>query len=435
VLVVLRGDATPARAPQVVLAMNRWAPAFAVLGALAGWLGSDVSWWAVPLVLVPVAFLPELLVGRPRLVGAVVTVSGVACAAAACAATGLLGVPAAAGLGVLALLAGVELAVHRGALVAPLAALVVIGGLVAGGSHAADGALFAALVATLVAWLAPGIDRGAGRRGAVLVVAAVLVAAGGAAASVAVDHVLRPGRGASVAALTVLALAGLVFAAVAVVVGGSARAVEAQRLAWVAPLLPVAAALAVGGRLIGDTGALALTGGLVLVLCVTAWWGAPPWASRVLAATARAAPPHGSRAALAATAALSVGGGVVGALTTAEPRVALVLVAFAAAETCAAIALVAIRQWRFAPRARTRSAAIVCVASAASFGYAAAAFAGRFWAPALLAVVVAVPVVVAWQLGALADRARIRAAARAVPAPDRPERDGQRMPESRSASR
>jgi hypothetical protein len=421
VLVVLRGDAPPLRAPVVVASMNRWAVPFALAGACAGVLVSAVGWWAAPLVLVPVCLAPELAVGHVRpttptvrgLVAGAVAVLGFVGAVA----LGGSGVGTAWGLGVLVVLAGVELRSTGAAPVAPLLSTVVVVSLVVAGSARDVAAVVVAVSAALVGWFARRVTGRAGRRERELASPwrAVLVAAAAAAAAAALFESVPAVAGVSGRAMVVALGSGLVFEAV---VAASARGwsdVVAAQATWTLPILALAVVLAMVERELGGAVALVVGGGLGACLLVTAWWAAPPWTSGVLGAVAlsRRAPRVGRRVVLVGTAGAAVVTAVLARGVSGSARVVCVLMASAFVQCAVSMALVGVRQWRFAPRPRAWDATLLVLVAAGGLAYAAAALGGATWAIVLVTVLVAVPGAVAWPIAALADRARAGAPDRA----------------------
>ncbi len=103
------------------------------------------------------------------------------------------------------------------------------------------------------------------------------------------------------------------------------------------------------------------------------------------------------------------------------------MVALAVAEADVAMAAVAVRQWRFAPRRRALDATMLAVAGCGLLvGYPVLGLDGSVWSVVVLAALLVPTLIVAWPLGALAP-------ARPAP-PSPPDPEPQRMPESRSAS-
>jgi hypothetical protein len=434
VLVVLRGDVSPRRAPRVVLAMNRFALLFALVGALVGAIAVEAGWWVVPAVLLPLSFAPEVVVGRPArwapfatgvLVAAILTFGVLA---------GVFTPSIAIGLGVLAVLAGIEFDVKRRALVPPLTSLLVVAALATTIAHGHSAAVIVAVVVTLVSWTVRAIERGSARSELELVVLALVVAATAAVATIAIVDTLSPGRDTSVAVLGVIVLAGVGFEVVAALAGSRTRIVELSRAMWALPVLALAAALALVWRQLGVAGAAVFALGTFATLSAVAWWGAPPWTSRVLGMAGRRGPRTGRQLVLIAVAATAMAAAVAALIVVDDARDTLVLAAFAALQADVALALVGVRQWRFAPIRRVWSAGALLAASALGFAYAAPGFRGDAWGLLLLVVALGVPTILGWPLGILSDRAYPQPPE--DPGPDRETGPrAQRMPDSRNASR
>jgi hypothetical protein len=82
-----------------------------------------------------------------------------------------------------------------------------------------------------------------------------------------------------------------------------------------------------------------------------------------------------------------------------EERLLLVAGAAAAAAGVASMAMVGVRQWRFAPRPRARDATLLLVSAVlAAVAYPSAALDGNRWSLAILAVSLGVSTLVAWPL-------------------------------------
>jgi hypothetical protein len=340
----------------------------ACIGAAAGLLAGEVGWWATVLALLPAAFLPELVIARAharaaavRDVAALLVV--VAVLATIALITPLTTTATLAVLCLIAVLAGVELAPDRGALVAPMTALVVVAAcVVLDDDRVRVGAALVAVIATLTSWWC---ERG---RLQVRLVAAVSIAAVAAslAAQLAVE-VPRTVLGVGVGALG----AGVVFAAVAVVTGSERRRHGVATL-WCAPVLATAVAGAAVWRNVGLVGAAAYVVMTTSVLLGWAWWGAPAWRSRVIGRRAprppaRVLPWTFTGCAIAAMVAAIVGVSVsdhAGAVTWSWCAAGL-------GDVAAAMAAAGVRQWRFAPRPRVIGLSIVVLATATLIGGAA----------------------------------------------------------------
>ena len=207
-----------------------------------------------------------------------------------------------------------------------------VAAVVVGGHAALGGAVVVAVLATGTAWIA----RGRGWW-------APLVAAGAATAS-AIVFDARPSRAGALAAALVFEL---------VVVS------RMRRIVWTMPLVCSAIALAYGWDAIGAPGALVFGAGALAIAAATAAWGAPPWASRVLGlSAARGHPPAPIGPWCGAPRALSLGLAIA-AVDRASDRAVLIPLAEAAGAGVVAMAMVGVRQWRFAPRRRAVDAVLL----------------------------------------------------------------------------
>ena len=313
----------------LVAAVERLAPLdwvvvpLGLLGAAAGIAASMRGWWAVPLVLVPVAFLPELVLGQaqsliatcmssPRVRAAVLVLVAATFVAPVVVITVGASALGALGVGVLTCLAAVELAPRRRAVVPPLVGVVV--------------AVGAAALVLGPPWWSPMRTLGA--------VLAGLLVAGGA---------------------TLTAPAG-------------SRAFELTRLVWAVPLFAVGVTAALAVVRVGP-GAAAVPAVVVVACAVLVVLGAsPPWSSILLAPVLGARRFRGRRATLAALVALAVGTATIAARTSEASglaRVCCTLVALAATEVGLACAAAGARQWRVEPRRRRVLAALVVLAAVA----------------------------------------------------------------------
>ena len=313
----------------LVAAVERLAPLdwvvvpLGLLGAAAGIAAWMHGWWAVPLVLVPVAFLPELVLGQAQsLIATCISSSRVRAAVLVLVAATLVasivvvtvGVSALSslGVGVLACLAAVELAPRRRAVVPPLVGVVV--------------AVAAAALVLGPPWSSPMRTLGA-------VLAGLLVA--GAAA--------------------VTAPAG-------------SRVFELTRVVWAVPLFAVGVAAALAVVRVGP-GAAAVPAVVVVACAALVVLGAsPPWSSSLLAPALGERRFRGRRATLASLAVLAVGAATIAARTSEASgltRVCCTLAALAATEVGLAVAAAGARQWRVEPRRRRAVAALVVLAAVA----------------------------------------------------------------------
>jgi hypothetical protein len=389
VLVRLRTGAAWAAAARVELPMESLTIPLGMLGALAGALSADVGWWLAPLLLAPAILVPELvLVARFPRRASRGTVATVGLAVAALVVTALLApwppFDAAVGLTVVALLLGVEL---RATMRAPVPALVSLGvaaAVVVSGDAEVLGAVAVAVIATTVTW---GLERSSCWW-------AVPLAAGAAlAADVAFD--LRPSRATALVAAVVFQL--LVWTRI-------------DRVVWAAPIVGVAVSVAFAWRALGDGGAAVFVAALAVVLAAVATVGAAPWNSRIVAAWEARRHVRVQRSALAVVGAAALGCAVAG---VAVPSTGDLLVPTAAvfAGVIAAVAMNAVRQWRFAPARRSGEAGAVLVSSIALAAlYPPAGLDGQVWSVAILTAAVAVCAAVAWPLARRASTVATRPA-------------------------
>jgi hypothetical protein len=295
-----------------------------VLGALAGLAASRHGWWALPLVLVPVAFVPELVLAHGRSIVAALDASrrlrvlAVAAAAAVllgCVGVAVVGSVAVVGAGVLVLACGAaaELRMRRRALVPPLVGVVVVvAAAVWPGSRDA------------VSWSSPA--RAVGALGAGLLVAA------------AASLTAPPG----------------------------ARRFELARTGWALPLFAVGVAAALA---VPRFGPAAITVPVLLLPSVGALlaaWGSPPWSSALLVPGIGSSRVAFRRIVLLTLVAIgSTAAAIAARSSTHAPRAAIGLVALVALEVALAAAGVGARQWRLDPR-RRRVAAVVVGGTAAA---------------------------------------------------------------------
>jgi hypothetical protein len=377
VLVRLRTGARWLASARVELPMESLTIPLGLVGALAGYLGASVGWWVAPLLLVPTIFVPELVLvaRRPRRAHldrlAMVGVALVAVALPAVLAPWPRPVDI-AGLTVVSLLLGVELRAVARAPVPALVSLGVVAALVVSGDAEVLGAVGVAVVATTVTG---GLER-ASRWWAVPIAVTAAVAA-----EIAFD--LRPSRAMALAAALVFQL--VVWTRV-------------DRVVWTAPLVCVAVASAFVWRAIGNVGSLVFVAALVVALAAVAAVGAAPWNSRILAAWVARRHHRAHRTVLvgAGTAALSCA--VAGVALQSSGDV-LVPIASASATAVAAVAMNAVRQWRFAPARRAGEATLVLgSAIVALLLYPPVGLDGQPWSVAVLAAALAACTAVAWPL-------------------------------------
>jgi hypothetical protein len=354
-----------------------------IAGAAAGLVAIEHGWWFALLVLAPLPWVPELAL-RPR--------TGRVRRARARAATAAIGVLA-AGVAVAATptsdrvfvlvlcagaaLLGLELAVRPAAPLPVLAALAVvpvaapaIGTPVAGVACAAAIALVVACVTWSVAgggWWGP-----------------VLAVLGGASAAL-VARVCEPTD--SLTRTWCGVASAVVFGSVAVAAGRD-RGRLAARALWTTPLVLAVALLGAvpgGGRVVGVIAVIAVG------LTASAAVGSPPWDSRLLAGVAwvRSARPGG----VVMLAVILAGAAALLACTSLVATGAhdtMFLVAGAIAEVLLGMAMVATRQWRFAPAARRRDAVVsAALAVAVATLYVRLAWVANGWSLLVMGVALA----------------------------------------------
>ena len=290
-----------------------------LLGALAGVAASAHGWWALPMVLVPTAFLPEVMLSHGRVVAAAFAVSSrvrgfvlvvVAALVLAPAVVALRAPPALIALGVLLLgaLAAVELRPRRRALVPPAAGVVVT---------------VAVAVAGLggVAWWSPARSAGAFGAGLLLAVAAACSAPLGA------------------------------------------RRIELARAGWALPLFAVGAGAALAVPRFGPVAIAAPVALVPVAAALVVAWALPPWSSGLLAPTLASHRFAARRVALAALVATGVATAVAATQAAGGARDVLALVSLAVLEVGLTVAAAGARQWRLDPH-RRRVVAVLVVATA-----------------------------------------------------------------------
>jgi hypothetical protein len=377
VLVRLRTGAAWVAAARVELPMEALTIPLGLLGAVAGALGAEVGWWLAPLMLVPAIFVPELvLVARlPRRapLGWVAMVGFAVVALALSAPLASWPPPASVvGLAMVALLLGIEL---RAGVRAPVPALVSLGvaaAVVVSSDAEVLGAVGVAVVATTVTWALERTSRWW----------AVPLAAGAAlAADVAFD--LRPSRATALGAAILFQL--LVWT-------------RADRVVWTAPLVCVAVSAAFAWHALGNGGAALFISVLAVVLALVSAVGAAPWNSRIVASWLARRHVRLHRSVLAALVIAALASSVTGVAARSQ-RDLLVPIASVCAGAIAAVAMNAVRQWRFAPARRTGDAAAVFLSAVAVAAlYPPAGLDGQAWSVAVLTAAVAVCTAVAWPL-------------------------------------
>lgn len=331
-------------------------------GAVAALVLGGVGWWAIALALVPVAYVPELVIARARdhahfVRDLVALLAVVATVVVVTAATSL---PDATTLGLLvgvAVLAGLELVPDRGARLAPLTALVVVAATLV--VDRTDAVATAAIVITTVVttqWcMADDEDRSRLR----LIVA---VALGSGAALLAAML-------ASVTPRTTFGLAGGAIAAgfgfeVVAVLGGVRRRARGLTAVWNTPLVAAAVAWALAWRSKGQVGGLLFAAAVGATLVVMAYWAAPTWRSRALQPALRARAHHIGTV-LALTSAAAVGASIV-SITRADHVSAVTWgwTSVGLGESFTAAVAIGVHQWRFAPRPRAFALVTLATVSA-----------------------------------------------------------------------
>jgi hypothetical protein len=329
-------------------------------GAVALLLG-PFGWWAAVLALVPVAFVPELVIARGRRRTATVRDVAALLAVVAVLTTLAMVVPVPDATVVVALVAvglltGAELVVDSRTVLPPLAALLVVAATVVVGR---DEAAFAAVLVTVSAVGMSWWCAGRASRPALLVVVPLAIGTALLAAALA-TATPRTLTGIVVGAGT----AALAFEVVAVLTCASPRRLGAQAL-WTAPLVAAAFGWAELWRTIGIGGALVFGAAVAVSLAVAANWGAPAWRSRVIAPAARAGGGGGLGVLLVVAAIASMGTAVLAAVAHGHVLgTASVWVTAGVGESAVAMVSMGVRQWRLAPRARTRSLVVLLVVSA-----------------------------------------------------------------------
>ncbi len=267
-----------------------------------------------------------------------------------------------------------------------LVSLGVAAAVVVSGDADVLGAVGVAVVATTVTW---GLAR-ASRWWAV-----PLAAGAALAADLAFD--LRPSRATALAAAVVFQL--LVWTRV-------------DRVVWTAPLVCVAVSTAFAWRAIGSGGGALFVATLTVVLAAVAAVGAAPWNGRIVAAWVARRHVRTHRSVLVAVVVAALACSVAGVVVRSTGGL-LVPIASVCAGAVAAVAMNAVRQWRFAPARRTGEAGAVLVSAVVvAAWYPPAGLDGRAWSVALLAAAVAVCAAVAWPLARHASTAATRLAHR-----------------------
>ena len=359
-LLRLQGDA-PRAALQHVLAIDALTLPLALYGAATGVLAGEVGWWATAITLVPVAFVPELVLVRARwrATAARDVVLAVAAVAVVGALAVLLDVPDAVTLATLVALAvvvGAELGDDARVAVPPLLAAIVIAALVVTDG---DRAWIAALLVATVGTGATRLGRPRPHLARALLAAAV---AGAAAAGIA--H-LAPASTAGRAA--VVLAAGAAFDVMGTLASRRSRraALALADVAWRAPLWASALAGASVWVIVGEGGGLVFAAVLALTVVVATWWGTPPWPSRAGRGLTPNAPRHVDRVAvgvaLAAVALVALGP----VSFHGDARLISVWLGVACGEAAVVMAAWGVRQWRFVARTRRRALVTLLVVALA----------------------------------------------------------------------
>jgi hypothetical protein len=384
----LRGEQSVRAAVREDLFIDCLTVPLGLFGALAGAVASDVGWWAGALVLAPVPFAPSLVLVRARrgirhvivwraLQRAlpVVAVSAIVIGSLA-SLTALPGPAVLVGLVVIALLTGLELRVDARAPVSPMVSALVVAAVVVGGDAAFAGAVVVAVIATATAWVVRGHVWWA----------PVLAACAAAASAIVFDA--RPSRAGALAAAVLFEL----------------LAVTRMRLiVWTMPLVCSAIALAYGWDAIGAPGAVVFGAGALAIAATAAAWGAPPWASRVLGrwGARHATGAHRRMVSIAAGLAFGL---AVAAVMAKSDRAMLVALAESVGAGVTAMAMVGVRQWRFAPRRRAADAILLLGCSLAILlVYPPVATTGDILPLVILGGALAVSAAVAWPIARRVD--------------------------------
>lgn len=357
VLVVLHGEGAKA-AVRHQLPLNALAVPLALYGVVAASLAATVGWWLAFLVLMPVPLVPELVLvrvprrwRRPRTRIAAGDTLGLVLLGGTLTALGLslllLDPVTMAALVALAVLMGVECRVDGRRRVPVLGSVVVVAAVVVTpGDLSYLPAVVGALVATAVAWTI---------RGTQAPWRAAPIAASGACIATAGFGLVGTHNRVSVAVLGGALLAGVAF----LLVTGTRPSVTM----WCLPLIGAAATLATLWDLLGRAGGAPFALGMGSILMAALLWGAAPWRSRMLGSWAARRGAAWRRIGLLAAATGALACACAGAVTHGEQRETWLLLASTCAQADVAMAMLGVRQWRFAPRARARDAAGLAVAA------------------------------------------------------------------------
>jgi hypothetical protein len=220
--------------------------------------------------------------------------------------------------------------------------------------------------------------------------------------TVALASLARPSFGVLVPAL----LAAIVVPLAAVVVGDQRRA-RAVAFGWSAPFIALAVALAGAWRVVGLLGALLFASWLGVVVVMARSFGVLPWRVSCRARTSRPTLACSHRVALVIAATAVVLLASLSVLSSASDlRVVAAWLAVAVVESMAAVDLVGIRQWRFAPQARVATSTLVAIGALLGAGAGAAAVDGHRWCAAAMPVAALCLVGAGWVPARVVDATR-----------------------------
>ncbi len=419
---LLLAQGTPARlALAGVASVDRFGLPLAVSGATIGFVVDGFGWWMAALALVPLAFVPELLiVARARGTGSrrAWRAGGILGAGAIASGAWWLLLPSStlassAALLTIGVLLGVELDADPDGRPSPLVVVVVVAAAVV---VPRDGAYLLAPLAAMATCAATwwcATPRPPPRRVCVTGVVVIGGSLGIVAAASAVGTPLGSVFGALVAAVAVT------FVLVALERHGASVAA----FGWSLPFVGVAAAIAGVWRVIGPSGVLVFVAWAGATAVVARSFGATPWRVRpsvpatrpVLRARRRVG--HRARHDILHSArhrvGLVVAAGAAGALavvsivsTARGVRTTAGWLSVAVIESMAVIVLVGIRQWRLAPRARTRAAVLAGASALAGVATGDALAKGLGWASVALGVAAVTLVGTGWRPARCVDAVR-----------------------------
>ncbi|MFN8024839.1 MAG: hypothetical protein U0W40_00345 [Acidimicrobiia bacterium] len=358
-------------------------------GAASGFLAT-VGLWAVVPPMVAVVLSPEIVQARLHVSGGLVrnALLVLEVAVAATVVAPFVAVPdplTVVALILLAALVGADLVVDGRTFVpAVLGVAVVVAALAVAGDDGVFAGLLVAAVATAVAWSLAGPRAGSRWRASSAVgLAAVAGALAGAIADRvhgldAASVVLCLG---AVAAFTVVTLVG---------VRQGERVAETERVLWLFPVAAAGVVVAPVAGSLGDGWPVAAAAMLGLCVVAVAWCGATPWRSRVLSPSFGRVAGRGRTAVAAVALVVASGAALVAPLAHGDALAAVVMLAAGGGGGAIAMALVATRQWRFAPMARTRGVALLAVAVLLLATGSVAVATGDAWGAALVVAAAAV---------------------------------------------